>query len=234
MQILTYFNVSIRKLLAEGKKHFWKQNPVDDYWRAIENNFFSHVSNIVNAIKHDNRRLIFFALFNNDHSIPGHFVESVDALGRIIPDRKIHIPVRSSYDATKGFDTAFSFFRDLRYLFWGIYFVSHHLANAIHKIVGNSSNKSVGSEQGKTDVMICEIARRLQALPQRFYSDELKKDVPAVIVIEDNLDITLRLKYPDKDTILISGKGKYMATAIFTGDGVSRTWKFPYSTGGEL
>jgi hypothetical protein len=219
--------------IGKKKNAFWKEMPIDTYWQAIKDNFFAHTSNIVNAIKHENRQLKFFALFNDYHAILGYFLEGVDEKGRILPDRNIHIPVRSKYDPSTGFDTAFSFNRDLRYLFWGIYFISHHLANAIYRITGTAPPVEA-PQQGKTDQIIAGVANRIMTLPMRFYSDELKKDIPTIKLMSDESGTYLKLRYPDTECILISGEGDYTAFATLVTDGASSTYKFPYSTGGEL
>ena len=219
--------------IGSKNKIFWKEVEVDAYWQTIQNDFHKPVSAVVNSIKHDSIQLRFFVMFNDEHAIPGYFVEGIDEHGMILPNREIHKPVMSAFDLESGYDTAFSFFRDLRYLFWGIYFVSHNLAKAILHVTGQSASNKY-SDAGKVDDNIIHIAQRISTLPLRFYSDELKKELPGVKLLVLPNETRLKLEYPDTEHILVAGDGAYKNMSIFLGDGVSTTYKFPYSTGGKL
>lgn len=119
-------------------------------------------------------------MFNDEYSIPGYFVEAVNNKGEIVPWREVHAPFRSILDPAAGYDTAVSFSYDLRYLFWGIYLVSHHLAKAIQQITNNTLPTKF-SDTGNLDAQVIQIANKISALPFRFYDDELRqKDVAGI------------------------------------------------------
>jgi len=218
--------------IGDRTKVFWKDPVVDSYWSAIKDKFFDPISEIANHIKHDEGRLILLVMFNDEYAIPGYYAEAVDEYGRIVPYRKIHQPFRSKLDPTAGYDTAFSFARDLRYLLWGIYFVSHHLATAINTITRNIQPTKYAAV-GKMDGDILEISRRVAGLPKRFYSDELYKDLPTVEVIDNDQETTLRLAYPGTD-LLIASDGKHMNLVPLVSDGISKQFKFPYLIASDL
>jgi hypothetical protein len=150
----------------------------------------------------------------------------------IVPYRKVHQPFRSKLDPAAGYDTAFSFSRDLRYLLWGIYFVSNHLANAIQTVTGGIQPTQY-AEAGNMDRTILEISRRIARLQRRFYSDELHKDIPSVQVIDNEQETTLKLAYPGEQ-LLIASDGKHMNLVPFVSDGVSKEYKFPYLIASDL
>jgi hypothetical protein len=214
--------------IGSKNKFFWKETIAENYWQAI-NDFFEHVSAIANHIKHNGGRLIFSVIFNDEYAIPGYFADSVDLEGNIAPYRKIHQPVRSLLDPTSGEDTAFSFFRDLRYLLWGVYFVSYHLAEAILTKHGLSQATDYATPN-KHDNTVINIAKRISQLSRRFYSDELYKSIPQIEVIEQEGETILKLAYP-YESLLIASHGKHQNLVMFVADGSSKSYRFPYRKG---
>jgi hypothetical protein len=211
-----------------GANNLRSQKIYIDYFDAIKNGFFKHVSDIVNAIKHDHNRLRIITLFNDIRVIPGYFVETVDEKGVIVPNRKINLPVYSKYYPKYFYDTAFSFHRNLRYLLWGIYYTGHHLAKAIYAVTNTTPSKYAAS--GRMDQRIVNIAERVMKLPMFFYKDELHQDIPTVHIAENNGEKKLKLAYPDNMVILPSADGKYKTFIVFIGDGVSREFQKLYLT----
>lgn len=218
-------------VISNNKTKFENEPVVDAYWNSIKQVIFEPVSNIVNFIKHEHGRLRFFVQFNDDYAIPGYFLEAVSADGVLISNRAIHEPIRSEFDSEYGCDTAFSFYRDLRYLLWGVYHVSYQLATAIEQAIQNYSPRKYASV-GIADEKVIDIVQRIAKLPLTFYEDESHhKDAPTVEVETDNSDINFILSYPGTSKIIVSQYGAYDNLRSFVGDGVSDKIRLPYKRG---
>jgi hypothetical protein len=204
------------------RKSFKKQTHVVSFDNSIQW-YRSHVAQISNHIKHHQGRLRAIFAFNDNFVIPGYFAEGVDALGVIGPYPEIHQRFR-------GYSTAFSFYRDLRFHLIGVYSVSNHLAFSIRQITGVSNALVVRTNQSDTKVL--RILERISELPLRFFEDEVYKDIPTVKLVETiGEGRKLMLTYPDSNGILVAPNGKMKILPIYVGDGVSKTFSLPYFVG---
>lgn len=219
--------------IGSNRKRLWEQSAVDAYWNAIKDKVHKPISAIVNALKHDGMKLRFLAMFNEQVDILGYFVEEYDGNGRNLPNRRIHPPVRFSSDPSQGYDTAFSFYRDVRFLLWAVYFAGHHLSVAIRDITQFSSTISYPESKSSAEKTVA-IAERIMRLPMLFFSDELGKEVPTVKLNTTDDDMVLRLCFPDLQERIVSGSGRYNVYTAVESDGVTLEYKLPYSTGGPL
>lgn len=214
--------------IGSKKEKFNKEKVIVDYKTDVVD-FFTHISQIANHIKHHQGRPVLLVMFNEKSFIPGYFLQGVNEKGIILPYREIHLPVRSEFDPEAGYDTAFSFFYDLRYLFYGVYALSHHLAKAINQIA-KPSVQLPSSPIDPLDNKALLIAKRIYMLPTRFYEDELKKETPSIKVIETQDETIIRLACPGEH-VLIASFGPQQNVVPFLGDGVSTQYKFPYWRG---
>jgi len=179
-----------------------------------------HIANIVNHMKHNQGMLRGVVAFNDNVVVLGYFVEYVDQNEALTPHPNVHKLFNKR-------NTAFSFYRDLRYIFWIIYDVSEHLADAIIKI--SSPTPNVFSDT-PVDENVISIARRIEALPRTLFEDELHADFPYVGVEETKGIVALTLEYPSSRTILPALSGNFKVLANWSGDGVTRKFAPPYFT----
>jgi hypothetical protein len=145
-------------------------NPhVEAYFAAIKP-FRDYARKIINHCKHSQGRVrIAFLLTEEQWIIPTYYIEGVDGAGNPGPDLDIH---------PEG-APAFSFSRELRYLFCMVYAVSRHLSRAIMAIVG-LQNLTLPTAVNAIDTEITEIARRLATFPRLFLRHEKSLDIPSV------------------------------------------------------
>lgn len=180
-----------------------KQSEYETFFNAIKQDFFAHVKDIANYLKHDTGTLKFLALFSDKIAIVGYYASYADESGIVRPRRDFHKPVYSKLEPKFGYETAFSFFRDIRFLFWGVFFVSHHLANAINTKCGTNAT-GVYPKKGRLDETVLRISQRISALPTHFFSDEMHPDkaIPSVKLSVINGATELSVAYPDSMALL--------------------------------
>lgn len=184
-------------------------------FRKATADYRNHLGLIVNHIKHSQGRVDPLLFFSSDIVLPGYFVDGVGPDGVIGPDRRIH----------PG-NGAFSVARDLRFHFVHVYLTSHHLARTVESILGAADDSDIPHE--KHDTTIAAIAERLSGLPHLLYPDEIGKPFPSVGLhrFEDGA-MRLDLRFPDTAAQLSSCAGMAVVAAL-SGDGVSRSFTFPY------
>jgi hypothetical protein len=203
---------------------------IDTCVKSVEP-YWNHISDIVNHSKHNQGRVRFCVIFDENNMIPGYFVESAEEILDRANDQVSDWEVLGPSSAIHGKyrDTAFSFARNLRYHFVNVYFVSKELADAVNSLTAGQRTPHTGTKSD--DSKILGIAARIEKLPLYFYRDEMRLDTPAVKVIKrSETDIQLRLSCPDNNTILLSpphGK-KMFAWVAYRSDGVSNKIILPY------
>ena len=187
------------------------------YLRYIKE-YRDHIGKIVNHIKHEQGRLRPIVFFKDKLILPGYFIENVNREGEAGPVEKIH----------PGGNTAFSFARDLRYNFFYFHAVAKHLGDTIINIVGSRYTPNP-QENLTTDRKVLEVASAISGLPLFFYPDEISKPVPSVI-INQNSDgqSTITLMYPNNVVRVPKLPSKMKVMVGFQGDGVTRSFRFPY------
>lgn len=173
---------------------------------------------MMNHMKHYQGMIRGIVLFNEENAIPGYFIEHVSSDEAIEPHPEVHIRF-------KGMHTAFSFNRDLRYMFVLVYAVSEAVADAIVSISPETDEFSFDSS---SDEKLLSIIRRISNLPKYMFADEIHKDFPEVAWTEINGITHLNLEFPSTKTILPSLSGKQKVVLGFVGDGTSRTFAMPY------
>jgi hypothetical protein len=177
------------------------------------------VAKIVNAIKHNHRKLAPFYFHNVGLFVPGYFVEGVCENGAIGPDPLIH----------GQSNTAISFNRDLPFHIVNLYFAAAVLGGAVQ---GHTKAKAEVTDGGKTDAdtELAEVFRRLSILPHMFFPDEVSMPMPVVDFRKKagSEDFTVTLECPasrSKPQRVPSGSH---CQASWSGDGASTMFKVPY------
>lgn len=190
-----------------------------DYRKRVDT-YHSHISRIVNHIKHEQGRLRAIIFFNDYSVLPGYFVENVVDETTLGPHNSIH----------RG-NTAFSFARDLRYHLFNFYKVGEELGDTIWKIVGSGVESQLMEIDSPNPQQLFKVTRFISELPLLFYPDEIAKPVPSIGFSESDSGEIITLTYPDK-TVKVPKLPKPMKVVVeYIGDSVTRTYKLPYSPG---
>jgi hypothetical protein len=196
----------------------FKKNPYVRNYEAEIEQYRDYVGNIVNKIKHNQARLRGVFLYNEDLFVPGFYVEKAIDGDTVGPDSDIH----------EGGATAISFYRDIRYHFVEVLLSSDSLALAARDIMGISpSGEQGGPNEGELSG-VNSLADRISQLPLTCFINEVGKDEPFVLALQKSV----------KDPEFVIGYGpatwKFKTFLDFKisvqsmGDGVTRSFKFPY------
>jgi len=188
--------------------------PIREFKRSTHD-YRTYIGKIVNHLKHSQGRLRSFAFFDDIMVYPGYFVEGPDDKGVLGPAPHIH----------KGGNTAFSFSRDLRYHFFSVYMVSHHLACATLKITANAYQHCRLVPDASR---IIRVASMFSKLPLVFFPDEMGKHIPTVTFEQTAGDFALVLRYPDSTAHAARIPSGVQCVACYAGDGVSSAFRLPY------
>jgi hypothetical protein len=201
----------ILRSLFKAPDAFKKNSHVRNYEVEIDK-YRDYVGKIVNRIKHQQARLRGVFLYNDKLFVPGFYVETAINSDTVGPDRDIH----------EGGATAISFYRDIRYHFVQVLLSADALALAAKEIAGISTLGEEGQLNEGELSKIASLAGRVSRLPFTCFIDEVGKDEPLI------------LEHPE----LVVGYGpslwKFKTLLDFEvsvqsmGDGVTRSFKFPY------
>ena len=176
----------------------------------------SHIGQIVDALKHEQRHLASIFFHTPNSFDPGYFVEGPDDGGGIGPDPNIHADGQ----------TAFSFARDLRLHVCGLYFVGLALMPALAVFGKLSLTNKANTDDPKINDQKLETLRRVSLLPLRFFPDELAKPIPMVRGQGLPSSPEFVIEYPA--TARISGVSGRYTVGYGPGDGFSKTYRIPY------
>jgi hypothetical protein len=187
--------------------------------RRATRRYRDHVAKIVNAIKHNQRKLSAILIHDVGLCIPGYFVEGVCKGGAIGPDPDIH----------DDSNVAISFNRDLPFHMINLYHAAATLASVVQKVTG-AAITTADTSLNKSDEEIADVMRRLSLRPRLFYPDEATKPLPLVEYRREigTEDFRIRLEMPGRGASVLSLPRKYYLKVQWSGDGVSRRFKYPY------
>jgi hypothetical protein len=171
--------------------------------------FRDHVAKQVNYIKHSQSRIRLIAFYDGTLMVPGYYIDGILSDGTVGPHPCIH----------SGSNTAFSYYRETRFLLCGILFISELLAGHIKKLLP----KGVPCEN-KTKDVVGEVLNGIERLPFIFFPDEYRKPVPAILRRGDRRMI----RYPSLITKPHKMHGEMRITTEFQVDGVSKAYTLPY------
>lgn len=177
------------------------------------------VAKIVNAIKHNHRKLSVVHFHGPGLFFPGYFVEGVCAGGAIGPDPAIH----------PNSNTAISFNRDLPFHMVSLYFAASVLADAVHDI-DDAPMQITETSLTRPDKDLADVIRRLSALPRTYFPDEARMSVPLVEYRQtpDSDEFKVVLEYPAHRAKARGVPAGCRIQVSWRGDGVSKTYKLPY------
>lgn len=177
-----------------------------------------HVAQIVNLIKHNQRKLSAIMFYGPGILELGYYVEGVLPGGAIGPDPKIHT----------NSNVAISFNRDIPFHLCNIYYCSAALSTTIHKICG--ATPAISQEDSKYQENLEKLLKRASELPMVYFPDEISKPTPMVRAKQKNnsehLDALLEM--PSRKTKAKAVTQPCRIKVSFKGDGVSRSFKMPY------
>ena len=207
--------INILRGFTVERRAFNENHHVKAYRRAVQE-YRDHIGNVVGRIKHQQGRLCLLTVQLGPSSFAGYFVAVGLADGSVGPDPNIH----------KGGLTAFSFNRDLRYHLCHVLLASGHLARAVERLTGGgSSDVTPAGEPGTTDSVLS-----VSDLAEMYFPDEYKKPRP-VLRLETSQDCTRRLvvEFVSSKTWRTFSGPRFKITLRASGNGITRSWKAPYS-----
>lgn len=205
----------VKGFIPKGRKRA-EVPQISAYNKAIQ--FYrTHIGKIVNHIKHKQGRIRSIALFKNSSTHLGYFVEGPAENGSLGPAPHIH----------KGGDTAFSFNRDVRLHFHGLYYVSQQVAKTVSDI-GNVDFSTVELEISG-DSRYKEIVYRIERLGLFVYTDEARKNFPFVAIeTAESGDYSLVTSLKRQPYGLREIQSPYRVVTFYRTDGVTRGFGLPY------
>jgi hypothetical protein len=199
----------------------FRKHPVYKQWDKDVRLYRSRVATIVNAVKHNQRRMRGIVMYDQTESVPGYYVEKIgsDSDGNEMAhaDPLIH---------PKG-NTAISTHRDLRLHLAQLFQIGRYLSNALS---GLATSETRPPDRKGADEQLFEIVRRVSGLPTYFFFDEVNQPVPAVGAGEDSSGVrTIWTEYPSS-RIRPTSLAEPRFSISFTGD--ARIMKVPYAAVG--
>lgn len=150
--------------------------------------YTSHVSQLINKVKHQHRRPRTFTFWHSDKIIVGYYLEGLVAKGVLGPDPDLH----KSY---QGVRTGFSLNRAIPYHLCNLYYVSACLAS----VIKSHGRAGVPSEVKINDELFRETLSEVAQIPCMLLPDEMEKPLP-VVVCKNNGNY--RLEFPGKKEII--------------------------------
>lgn len=205
----------LKGFLEPGTKHS-EVDEVKNYERGISK-YREHIGKVVNHIKHKQGRLRSIALYGPDDFHLGYFVEGPDAEGSLGPAPHIHM----------NGATAFSYSRDLRLHFHGLYYISEQLSQSIGEIVGfDESSRAI---QLDSDSRYLDLGRRISQLPMVVFPNELNIEFPSISIDESepqffHLETSLKRRPRGLGDI----RSPFQVVTFYQTDGVTRAYRMPY------
>ncbi|EGQ8127573.1 hypothetical protein ACEUKD_08540 [Vibrio diabolicus] len=177
----------------------------------------SHISTIINEIKHKHRRVNTFSYAWDNNLIIGYYIEGVAGKGVLGPDPLIHKDFN-------GLKTGFSLNRYIPYYIINLYHVSSCLDHVLKKY-GKLGGSGFEPRENREIVDCIEAVSRL---PMLLFSDEFELKTPAVSAKSDERFL---LEFPGKRKI--ENKKLHIADlSLGARIGMhSREITFPYFTG---
>jgi hypothetical protein len=186
------------------------------YTKAVEP-YRRRIAPIVNHMKHKQGRMHSVISRGGAHVLLEYFVDGVGTDGTIGPAIEVHPDGQSAIDV----------WTDLRFHFAHVYILSFHLSRATESIMGEGvdiEQESQVSEDG-----LASLANRIMRLPLFLTPDAVAPPLAAVhLRTWSDGSRRLRISYPEAGVILGELSEPMLTTARLVGDGVSRTFAFPY------
>jgi len=163
----------IKSLFEVTNKNKEFSSLVREFNKSTEK-YRAHTSKIINAIKHQHRRIRPFSFSWEDGLIIGYFVEGLLAPNIIGPDPQIH-------PKYAGLNTGISLNKEIPYHLVHLYFVSACLSTIVRKRV---KPNSWGIIKNLSDEHVFNCLKEAADLDFLLLPDELSKDIPKVSVLK--------------------------------------------------
>lgn len=174
---------------------------------------------VVNRLKHRQGRLRGISFVANDSLRVGYFLEEVDENEVAGPSTALH----------PG-NTAWSFARDLRLNLYHVFLASECLVRAVVRFVEMSNltlccSAAAAGANGRWQA----VARRIAQFEIGIFPQELTMPFPLIEIVNEG---TLLLQYPSQNAALsFPPKGSSRVIVTTQGDGITRSFRFPYFQG---
>jgi hypothetical protein len=208
------------KILASffPKGEILSKQPAYNNFQNITQEYRKHIGKVVNYLKHQHGRLRSIVFFTgNDGNCAGYFIEGVDEKGGLGPTPLIH----------SGGNTAFSYSRDLRYHFYNLFSISKALSDSIDLVSKSGHDTEQLEEIDKKDMI--DIVSLIYTLPLLVFPDEFEKEFPIINFQnsqEGEFVLNLQMKILPYGLKKVTPSSKVQV--LFEGDGISRSFRFPY------
>lgn len=185
--------------------------------------FRKEIADKVNKMKHNHAELRIHAIKIRTELIIGYFIEGIDENKSMGPDIDIHPKFR-------GWDTALSFHRDLKYLMVNFLFILQSTSDLLKDIITSKqiqlSYKNDGDAMNDTTI-IKKIGELSDGL---FFADEYWKIVPKIIINKRHQLFTFNLPGTIRSTKLMpTVPMNYESISQHVCDGVTSFTRSPYS-----
>lgn len=201
-------------------KSFFPSEEDKKYKKACRNfnqsirTFRDHIAKQVNHIKHSQARIRLIVFYNETVSVPGYYIEGIHTNGTVGPHPDIH----------PGGNSAFSYYREIRYALCGLLFISDLLADTLNKFLPENVAPVEKFEVNSDKDTLAEVFKDIAIMPFVFFPDEYNKAIPS-IRLTDNQRI---IRYPSQIAKPQKLPANMKITTEFQGDGVSKSFKMPY------
>lgn len=208
---------SVLKCFLPPRSKHGQVAQVSGYTTAIDS-YRTHIGKAANHLKHKQGRLRSIALY--DGSVPhlGYFIEGPAQDGSLGPAPLIH---------TDG-NSAFSYARDLRLHFHGLYFISEELSKAASSL--GDIDVKVPEFDLPDDERSRSVASKIADLPMVVFPDEFNKNFPAITLERGDVgELTLLASLKRNPKGLRTVSSPFQIVTFYRTDGVTRAFRMPYS-----
>lgn len=186
----------------EGKKHTYHHQFLEGTrlpgWESFKANIHKqyrdpHLSFMVNEIKHSSAELFLCNAMSPTGPVCGFYLTGAYPGGALGPNRKLH----------KKFGnvaTAFSFNRDMMMNFWWLYQIGEAFAQCIERTIrhDHGGQKIFEVKSSLPSIEWIKLCQECASLKRSFFSDELAKPYPIVVVPIDGSSLSMKLQPPRK------------------------------------
>ncbi len=186
-------------------------------FRAKSKDYQDHIAKAVNNIKHKRGEITPIVLFDENHFIPGYFIEAMGEDGVLAPNKTVH----------KSDEVAFSFARDLRFHFCWVYILSELLSDTILEMLGIEEPKA-STEGHLQSFDIYRIAQRIAAIPPFLFPDEVALEYPQIEITHGKDNAELLIAFPGTQPDYSDRPKKIWVLRSFLGDGATKSFRLVY------
>lgn len=185
-------------------------------FKAAIGSYREPLSRLVNKVKHEHGQLRLMAFSNTVTHSPGYYLESIDSNGAATQDPVLHPN-----------HTAFSFNRDLRLHFVGLYEIGNALKMVLSPALKRLGLRITGKGAENPSEDLLRVAERIAALGTLVFPDEVRKPVPHVRVQHKDGVPAISVRFPSLAAFSPPEPGM-VATVLVKGDGFTTQYQVPY------